>query len=291
MPTTPAGTAYSTYSATVDGADTVRWAVADSKISTANIPVILYAHGAAGADNQFQTLAAWAGLRNWLIDNGWAWIEGTGGGSQPWGNAASRTAYENAYLHVAGIMDLGPVVVLGRSMGGLVGQWLYTQSLVIAPVAVGAILNSGVQNLAAAYASGNWTTAMRAAYGATSTPEFNAASVGFDPLLFPATSWQGRNIIQLWGDADTLVPPADHAIAMRTHYAGKPAIDSFDIREGGDHSATNGSYLEVDAMALFLTQVVGSEPPEPAEPKMVYRVRERYFIDSNMRKHRIRERI
>lgn len=128
---------------------------------------------------------------------------------------------------------------------------------------------------------------MRTAYGATSTADFRAASVRFDPLLFPAGSWQDRNVIQLWGDADNLVPSADLLIARRTHCAGKPAIDSFDIREGGDRSATHGSYLKVDATALLLMQVIGTAPPQPVEPKRVYQVRARYLIDSNLRKHLI----
>lgn len=286
MPTTPNGTAYTTFSATVAGADTVRWAVADETAEDSNIPVVLYAHGSGGASNQFETLAAWAGLRNWLIDNGWAWIEGLGGGNKSWGNAAARTAYENSYLHVAGILDLGAVVPLGRSMGGVVASWLYTESTVIEPVSVGCIINSGVQSLAAWYEAGIDQAAVMAAFNADNESEFYSNIAGFDPLTRPASLWDGKNVIQLVGTADTTVPPGDHGYAMRAHYSGRPTIDDLDVRVGGDHSATNGSYLETDAMTTFLMEVTGTTPPPPG-PRLFYRNVARYWIDNDLNRRAI----
>jgi len=277
------GNAWTTYSAVVSGAGTVRWGVGDTHLGDTDIPVLLYAHGAGGSSNQFEGFSSWLGLREWLIDNGWAWIEGSGGGSQPWGNTASRVAYENAYTHVAGVLDLGSVVPLGRSMGGLVVQWLYTQSAVLAPVSVGLIVNSGVQSLAAAYASGNWTTEIRAAYGAADDATFNAASIGYDPLLFSASEWAGLNVLQLVGTADTTVPPADHGYAMRTHYAGQPSIDSLYERIGGDHSTGNGLYTATAPMTEFLAQVTGQAPEE----RFFYRVSGRYLVGEDLGRYPI----
>lgn len=124
MPNTSNGTAYTTYTATPSGAGQILWAKPNT--ATTDIPIVLYLHGANGGYNQFTTLSAWSGLRDWLIDNGWGWIEGAGGGAQPWGNAASRAAYRAAFDHVDARLDIGPVVILARSMGGLVGHWLFT---------------------------------------------------------------------------------------------------------------------------------------------------------------------
>jgi len=284
------GTAWTTYSATV-GANTVRWGVANATAGAADIPTILYAHGSGGASNQFETLSAWLGLREWLLDNGWAWIESTGGGSKSWGNAAARTAYEEAYTHVAGVIDVGTVVPLGRSMGGVVAQWLFTKSTVVAPVSGGAIINSGVQSLGAWYEAGIDQAAVLAAYGATDSASFYAAITGYEALDFPATDWAGKKIIQLVGDSDTTVPAEDHGLAMRTHYAEQPTVDLLDVRVGGDHSAGNGSYLEVDAMASFLNVVMGIEPP-PEEPdpeeNVYYKTTRAYVIGEDLLRYEIR---
>jgi pimeloyl-ACP methyl ester carboxylesterase len=284
MPTTPNGTVYTVYSATVTDAGTVKWGVADAAAGTANIPAILYCHGSGGASNQFETLSAWTGLRNWLMDNGFAWIEGTGGGTKSWGNEAARIAYDTSYAHVAGVLDLGPVIPLGRSMGGVVAQYLFTQSPVVAPACVGAIINSGVQSLAAWYEAGIDQPAVLSAYGATDSASFYAAIEGYEPLDFPATAWAGKKIIQLVGDSDTTVPAEDHGLAMRAHYAGQPSLDLLDIRAGGDHSATNGSYLEVDDMVAFISQAMGWVAPEP-ETLYFYRSRARYYIGDDLRRY------
>ncbi|MFV9429170.1 hypothetical protein ACNJ7K_11570 [Rhodococcus aetherivorans] len=223
--------------------------------------MILYLHGANGGYNQFTSLSAWIGLREWLIDNGWGWIEG--GGAQPWGNAASRTAYRAAFDHVDGILDIGPVVILTRPMGGLVGHWLFTQDPVLKDRSVGFIGNSEVANLAAAYATSRWTADMHAAYG-TDAAGFAAASVGHDPMLFSPSLWAGKKVLELVGTNDTTVRAADHGLAIRAHWEEQPAVNLLDTRESGDHPGTNGSYLQVEAMSQFLSLFHGqADDPDP----------------------------
>lgn len=268
MATTAAGTLYTVHTASVGG-ETVVWAVANAHTASADIPTVLYTHGAGGAADQFATLGAWKGLRDWLIDNGWAWIEGTGGGAQPWGNQASQDSYDAAFAYVDGILDIGPVVVLGRSMGGAVGARLYLDHRDTDARFVALIQNSGVQDLAWAYDydSGRWTAAFNSAWGVANKTAFLAAVVGLNPISGPAASWAGAKVLQMWGDADTTVPPSANATPMRSMYTGQPAIDTFNVRVGGDHSATNGSYLEVAAMTAFLSEVTGGAPPEPEPPQ------------------------
>lgn len=275
MATTPNGTVYSGTSFTNSVGEQCIYVVSDAVKTTADVPLVIYCHGAGGAYNQFLTLGAWAGIRNWLIDNGWAWVEGAGGGAQPWGNPASIASYRAAYDHVASVMDIGDVVPFGRSMGGLPAISLYLLDPVISGKSVGLVENSGVQNLAAAYASGSWTSAMRTAYGASSDATFTANSEGSDPMTFAASLWNGKTVLQLVGDADTTVPPADHGYAMRTRYAGRPTNDLLDVRAGGDHSSTNGSYLQTNAMVEFFSLVHSTEPPpDPVSYKILeaYRV-------------------
>lgn len=270
MPTTPNGTTYTLSTADLGVHGAAYWAVADAEAGSADLPFVLYCHGAGGGANQFATLAAWSGLRNWLIDNGFGWVEGLGGGLQPWGNPASEHAYDAAFAHVDGLFDIGSVVVLGRSMGGAVASRLYHAHRGTDPRFVGLISNSGVSDLAWAYDydGGRWTDAFNTAWGVTSKPEFLAAVTGLNPIDGPASAWAGASVLQMWGDVDTTVTPADNAIAMRTMYAGSPTLDVADVRAGGDHSAANGSYQQVDAMAAFLAEVTGMEPPPPPTPTM-----------------------
>lgn len=128
---------------------------------------------------------------------------------------------------------------------------------------VGFIGNSEVANLAAAYSSGRWTTEMHTAYG-TNAAGFAAASTGYDPMLFSPSLWTGKKVLEIVGTSDTTVPPASHGLAIRARWEGQPAVNLLDTRDGGDHSGTNGSYLQVEAMTQFLSLFHGhAVDPDP----------------------------
>lgn len=228
--------------------------------------LVVYTHGNSGAWNQFATTAAWTGLRNWLLDNGVAVVESAGAGND-WGGAASRVSYEQSVAWARTLVDGSKVVVLGRSMGGLVAYWLATQSAFAEDVRA-LIVNSGTTDLALRYsmASGNDLANMNAAYGVPGTamdiPAFTAASAGHDPMLFPSAEYADLAVMQLWGSADTTVRPELHGAAWEAAFASACARYARDIREGGDHSATNGSYLQVGPMTSFLTALGVGVTPE-----------------------------
>lgn len=248
MPAEPSALEQSTTS----GGERIRWVTAP-EASDRPRPTVLYCHGAGADSRQFTRLGAWRELRGWLIRNGWMWIECTGGGRFGWGNTASRQAYEAAVSIVGERAPLGPIVVLGRSMGGIVAHWLLTRSEVVAPLCSGAIINSGVQDLLAAYRSGLWTSSLEDAYGVRGERAFALATEGHDPMRFDPSRWSGTRVLQLVATQDDLVPPEAHGCALRRRYAGHPAQDELDVRRGGDHSRENGSYLQTPAMIRFLS--------------------------------------
>lgn len=288
MPATANGTAYTVRSATLPTHGLVYWAVADSRASSSDIPAVLYAHGSGGAANQFATLGAWAALRDWLIDNGWAWIEGTGGGATSWGNATARAAYPAYLAHVETILDVGHVVLLGRSMGGLVTAWLYAQYGGRSRFS-GWINNSGVSTIfegtvdaanAAERPTGQYFgPSMLPAWGVESYAALQSVAASYAPEGWPASAWAGKRILNLYGTSDTTVPWSPRGGGrLRELWAGQPATDLVEVRAGGDHSATNGSYLQVDAMASFLFSIGGGDtPPEPPTPTFS-RVRRAYLV-------------
>lgn len=276
MPTTAKGTAYTEFTATPPGGELTLWAVPDSLIGTPGIPIVLYTHGASGGYNQFATSSAWTGLREWLIDNGIAWVEGVGGGPQAWGNLAQRNSYPISLLYVMGIIGgSSSIIILGRSMGGLVAYWLATQSSFASQV-VGLILSSAVTNLEEWILPPPIGFEFRVAYGlAQDGSNYEEKTAGFHPLEFDPALFAGKNILSLVGDADTTVPPTTNTYPMREHWAGQPAIDRLEVRAGGDHSQGNGTYTMVAPMAAFISDVLGLTPP----PKpILLRVLEEYII-------------
>lgn len=278
MPTTPNGTAYTVTSLTDPVAGDIWYGYPNS--TPADMPVVLYAHGAGGAANQFATLPAWGSMKNAIIDAGIGWVECTGGGDRSWGSPAAQAAYVAAYEAVAGILNIGPVIILGRSMGGAVAQWLYTQSDI--PNMVGLMVNSGVQDLVAYYdaygVAGNTIgqAQMRSAWGVADTAEFYDVMETENPVNYPASLWAGLNLLQLAGTSDTTVPPVDHAYAIRAVYSGQPAIDDL-YTTAGDHSSSNGLYSAVAPMMAFISTVLGEEPPEP-EPREYLRTVAHYAV-------------
>ncbi|NKR75862.1 alpha/beta hydrolase [Rhodococcus hoagii] len=297
MPATSSGTSYTVYTSAGTGYGTAAYAVADAHKNDTDIPTILYTHGAGGAYNQFATLAAWSGLRDWIIDHGGAWVEGSGGlteaaGQGNWGNTGARAAYV-AYLEWAATkIDIGPVIPLGRSMGGVIAPWLYLRSP-IASQCAGMIVSSGVQTLTygtrdsvngALKPTGQYFgQAILDAYGAADYAEFVTKSADFDPMNFMPSLWDGKKVLQLVGTADATVPRAVRgADPLRAIYSGRLSDDRFDVREGGDHSQGNGTYLQVSAMTAFLTDIAFANVGPPKEPQS-YRVLGHWLYQAGQR--------
>lgn len=303
MPTTAAGTAYTVTTATMPSGGTGVLVVANAHANDANIPTMIYAHGSQGAYNQFLTTAAWTEFREWIIDNGGAFLEGTGGptdaiGKSNWGAPGARTFYTELFAWGEGIIDVGLLFVNGRSMGAIVATWLYLLSNIASRI-TGLIVSSGVQTLAYGTAGGAasqaptvdyFGTTCRAAYGVADSGNESAdiaaaitASAPYDPMNFDPNLWTGKNVIQLVGDADTTVPPAVRgAYPLRALYAGKPAIDRLDVRAGGDHFATNGTYHQVAPMTAFLSDLGFGTAVEEPEPYYYEITSTEYYADGNL---------
>lgn len=256
MPTTPNGTAYTWHDFTPAGGDLSRYAAPDN--SNGPIDLILFCHGAGGLYDQFSS-SVFTGLRNRIIDAGWGYVESYGHGDNwgsPQGMTDYRLAYEYAEAQLGGVRNL---VVLGRSMGGLVASSLYVHDPVISQKASGLIVNSGTQDLVYRYSVAGSTqkAEFRAQYGVSTEAEWLAMAPAYDPMQFPLGDWAGRKVMQLVGDMDDGVPPAMHGLAMRARVHKTLSRSVLDVRYGGDHSAANGSYLQVEPMFQFIQQVTG----------------------------------
>jgi pimeloyl-ACP methyl ester carboxylesterase len=283
MPTTANGTAYTTYTASLPGHGTVVWTIGDAFVGMLDRPTILYAHGSGGAPDQWATLAQAKDIRDAWIDGGGLVIEGGGGttdaaGAQNWGNAAARSAYVAYLAYVAGTISVGDLVVVGRSMGGLVAAWLATQSSIAGDVA-GFISMSGVETMLVGSADNtapviekntvrHFGSTMWAAYGQTTYAGAAAAVEGtYSPEDWDPTVWDGTSILALWGDNDTSVPWDTRG--------GGPLADTWETRAplyrevrrpNGDHG-NNSTWLNVDDMLTFLGDVTSFTPPPHPAPQ------------------------
>lgn len=263
MPTTPNGTVYVERSFTSSAGDPCKYGVATAEEASANLPLMFYVHGYGGDLNQFSTSTTWAGTKNWLIDNGWAYVEGNGAGNN-WGNTAGRTAYQSMWNYMDATLDIGEVVIIGRSMGGLIGYWLYTQDPTLSTRASGLVVASGVTDLTLIEQTGTFQQSIWDAYGATSTATFATASVGHDPIDFTPTLWDGKKIIQVGASGDLTVPPAQHGYALQDATASRLALSERYNTTGGDHnSSTGGDPGATTAIIAFMETVT---TPAPAAP-------------------------
>lgn len=255
MPTTPNGTTYTVYPFTAGGESAWR-AIADNSVGGSSIPAVLFCHGNPGAvstdaDQQFG--AGYTTLRNWLIDNGWAYIEGHGAGAN-WGNTAGRNAYEAMFAATVATWAISKVIVIGRSMGALVGAWLASQSNVVAPYCAGFVSLSGTADL-----SNRWSTAgttdranLETAYGVSGETAFRAAVATFDPLLATLSTWDGRNAIMQWDTSDSTVPYTANGQAWDTKYGPRLTLRRTQSTTGGDHNSTPNNATHTAATIAFV---------------------------------------
>lgn len=268
MPTTPAGTAYTVYPFTSSAGESCWRAIADSAFSDENIPLVIFCHGNPGtvvtsADQQFGQ--GYTTQRHWLIDNGWAYVEGHGAGAN-WGNQDARAAYRSMYDDTLAVLDIGWNVVFGRSMGGLVGAYLASRDPKISRRCRGFVHLSATADLTNRYstASASDKAALLTAYDAPDESSLMWAVRDHDPLLVTPAAWYGRNAIVQYDTGDVSVPPVVNAIPWFDRFGSQLTIGRTVSTTGGDHNSTPNNPVHAAATIAFLQDVlIPYEEPSP----------------------------
>jgi len=260
MPTTPNGTPYTVTTFTSSAGETCRRAIADAAADDANVPLVIFCHGNPGvdvtsADTQFTS--GYTTQRNWLMDNGWAYVEGHGAGAN-WGNQASRSAYRAMYVDTLAVWDVGWNVVIGRSMGGLVGAYLAARDPLISRRCRGLVHLSATADLTNRYstASASDKAALLTAYAAPDPSALAWAVKDHDPLLVLPEAWYQRNAIVQYDTGDVSVPPTVNAIPWFERFGGQLTIGRTVVTTGGDHNSTPNSPTHAAATIQFLQDVL-----------------------------------
>lgn len=285
---TASGTPYTVFTEVRTGAssDRVRWAIADFARTLPNRHGVLYCHGSGSGADAFTTISQFRGPREFILDNGGFYVECYGNGTtrpvadgqQNWGRDFSKEAYRAAAQLVAGYISTVDWVVLGRSMGGLVGSWLATLDPYIAPLCVGLIHLSGIYDMLAEFDNGNHFN-IPGYYGtpAGDRDALATATATNDPKRIAQLEWAGLNVCDIYGTADTTALPSINALALwadRQPVLG--AKSKLVAVPGATHSQSGGTYGS-PAQAAFLADVWNIVPPAP-DPGTFYRAGPAYRV-------------
>jgi pimeloyl-ACP methyl ester carboxylesterase len=290
MPTTPAGTAYTVYPFTSSAGEQCWRVIADAHYSDDNIPLVIFCHGNPGsvttsADQQFTQ--GYTAQRNWLIDNGWGYVEGHGAGAN-WGNQAAREAYRAMYVDTLAEWDVGWNVVIGRSMGALVGAYLASRDPMISRRCRGFVSLSGTADLTNRYNSASTAdrAALLEAYDAPDASALLWAVRDHDPLLAPPEVWAGRRAIVQYDANDSTVPAASNGLRWVTRFGPQLALLRTQATLGGDHNSTPNNPTHAAATIQFLQDVlVPYVEPSPIAGTKVSNPR--ILLDGELRSVRI----
>lgn len=203
--------------------------------------LVVYVHGKGGGADQLATTTGWAGLRRWLIDRRLPVVETTA--ADDWGADASRTAYSEAIEWARSVVPGTRLIVIGHSMGALTAYWLASADTSVTTL----VISSGTTDLARRYrvATGGDRRSLNLAYGlppgSHDQQAFAAASSGHDPMLMPLDSWAGVDVLQVWGNKDTSVPPQTNGEAWVRAFGPHTAGTTVKVRKGGTHDLGTGS--------------------------------------------------
>lgn len=272
MPTTAAGNDYTITPFTSSYGEPCRRGTPNPLVL--GTPLVVFCHGNPGrttpgsADTYVSTWLT--GLREAIVDAGYAYVEGRGAGAN-WGNAAGRAAYEAMATDYRAVWNFKHIVVVGQSMGALVGHWLASRSTVISPACAGFISLSGTANLSDRYSTAGASDkqALLEAYGATDEADFRTKAASHDPLLLPTADWRGRSAQQQYDTSDAVVPPSVNAIPWRDRYRSTLATFREVTTTGEGHDATVLNPEHIAATKAFLLAV--SLPPPPSTGGAVLR--------------------
>lgn len=237
MATTPAGTSYTPTVHVNAMGDNNTYCLADAEVSTSTVkPVFLFCHGAGSADNFFAASESVKGLRDRLIDHGWFVVEGDGWSPTHWGRPEAGESYAATLTELAELFPLGPVTIMGRSMGGLVSSALATQDRYgIKPHVAGLMVNAGVQSLV-------WwgVTEGKTFSGAWPDPAidleaFMEATEDFDPLRWDPSVYAGLPVQWISGTHDTSVDFTANGLAQYNRVKQYAAHVEYHLKGLGTH--------------------------------------------------------
>lgn len=221
------------------------------------LPLIIFCHGSG--ENFYsitkQSDATKMGLLTQnLLSDGYAVLSGENGGLQNWGNETALDAVLDQYRWFRDRYALGPVVMLGSSMGNLAcGLTIARREI---PNIVGWYGIDPVLSLSAVFADVQHRSKIITAYGiAGDGSDYAAKTAGHDPMLFDAADFRGIPVRFAASPDDTVVLESQNTTPMLAKLAGTAAEASLFPRTGS-HVAT--SHFNLADLRSFLARVTAA---------------------------------
>lgn len=214
------------------------------------VPLVLYSHARSGTSGD-----PWIGanpggpleLTNALTNAGYAVASNNQHGNN-WGNQAAVNDLFETYKRFRDMHNLGPVVILAQSMGGMSAMNAIIQKRI--PGIRGFYGIFPATNLAAIYAAGQFAADIRTAYGISADgSDYAAKTAGMDPALREGWEFQGVPMRFHHSPADTLVGKGSNSdmIAAKVLPYTSEAVVITTTGEHGDPSNFN----DTDMLAFF----------------------------------------
>lgn len=284
MALTSSGTAYTVEeNGETENGLRARWYVADHLRDKPDVPLLLFVHGNGATYTSLDTTAQ-GQVRDWLVDNGWAVFEADAGGTSNFGNDAAQQAYIDGLAWVDSRINVGTIAALGVSMGGVAAYWLASLSP-FADRVNHVVIQQGVSDLTYRYtATTSGTQVLGNAYGLgwTTTvdmPAWEIAADGHDPMWTDVSAWNGKQVLQLWDDADMTVEWVHHGEKWVQKYGSFADVEVIGT-SGNGHTFHAGHREPTYA---FLSQITSPLPQPPLERGNVWRVHQYRIVGDDMR--------
>ncbi len=219
---------YSSVNATISG-DLSRIIIPANRVEGA---ALVFCHGLgqfASDLNEFSPTSVT--LNHWYytkaVEHGYLHAAGRFGGDN-WDNSTAQTNIENLVAYLVSNYGITDIVMTGGSAGGPIGLLKATQGF--PNVTVRGWFNVfPVINLDLAEHNANLKASIDAAF-----PSYPTDAVGRDPILFPASAFNGLRLLCTGSLSDATVPVNQHGQALVTLATGH-ATEATCIVTTGDH--------------------------------------------------------
>lgn len=201
---------------------------------TASDKVILYTHGVGEDEDAPLTDTLKKPTIEAFLEHGWGVISCLADGNN-WGNQQSLDDYYSLLAWARTIHNFTDVSIFAQSMGGCAGLQLFMTD----PQFDRFIGIYPVCNLAWCWTYGDvsWDSQIKSAYGFSDDADYGTATDGHDPFLLSGSLLNGRKMLLVASESDTVVTKDNNTDAFYAKYYGNADITV--ITASGNHGDTS----------------------------------------------------
>lgn len=215
--------------------------------STVASPVMFHFHGASGSEHNITDNANTRTVGDAFLAAGYIVVSACHNSwKNSWGNQLSLDAYVAAYETLKANYAIGPVVLVGESMGGIESLLTLAQDNIPGVVAWLGLVPS--YDLAYQFTMPAWESTIRANYGiALDGSDFAEKTAGHNPAVMNPRQFRKVPMWMLVGTGDTQVPEDPNGRQLALDVAGVAPVTK--IEGSGGHGISYAAHTA--AMVAF----------------------------------------